>query len=74
MSKLFSSQEAANYLSVSPRSLSNARSSGTGIVIPFVKIGGAVKYKQSDLDNYIYSNTFIHTGESKIKRGVLINV
>lgn len=65
MSKLFSGQEAANYLSVSPRSLANARSTGTGIVIPFIKIGGAVRYKQSDLDNYIQDNTFNHTGESK---------
>ena len=67
MSKLFSGQEAANYLSVSPRSLSNARSSGTGIVIPYIKIGGAVRYKQSDLDNYIQANTFSHTGESNTK-------
>jgi hypothetical protein len=67
MSKLFSGQEAANYLSVSPRSLSNARSSGTGIVIPYIKIGGAVRYKQSDLDNYIQNHTFSHTGESKTK-------
>ncbi|MEO1945706.1 MAG: helix-turn-helix domain-containing protein [Candidatus Thioglobus sp.] len=65
MSKLLSGQEAANYLSVSSRSLSNARSSGTGIVIPFIKIGGAVRYKQSDLDNYIQANTFNHTGESR---------
>lgn len=65
MSKLLSGQEAANYLSVSSRSLSNARSSGTGIVIPFIKIGGAVRYKQSDLDNYIQSHTFSHTGETR---------
>jgi hypothetical protein len=67
MSKLLSGQEAANYLSVSSRSLSNARSSGTGIVIPYIKIGGAVRYKQSDLDNYIQNNTFSHTGESNTK-------
>jgi len=63
MTTLLNSQEAANYLTVSARSLSNARSSGTGIVIPFIKIGGSVRYRRSDLDEYIYTNTYSHTGE-----------
>ena len=68
MTTLLNSQEAANYLTVSARSLSNARSSGTGIVIPFIKIGGSVRYRRSDLDEYIYTNTYSHTGELRLRR------
>jgi excisionase family DNA binding protein len=68
MTTLLNSQEAANYLTVSARSLSNARSSGTGIVIPFIKIGGSVRYRRSDLDEYIYTNTYSHTGELRLGR------
>lgn len=68
MSPLLNSKEAAEYLSISSRSLANARSSCVGIVIPYVKIGGSVKYKQSDLVNYVDRNTYRHTGELKLDK------
>ena len=65
MHKLLNANQAADYLGISPKSLANSRWSGTGIVIPFVKIGGACRYKQSDLDKYIEERTFSHTGKAK---------
>jgi len=57
--------EAAERLRVSPRTLNNARSTGTGIVINFCKIGSRVFYKKSDVDAYVEKHTYIHTGQSK---------
>ena len=58
--------EAAKELRISPRTLNNARSTGTGIVIEFLKIGSRVFYKKSDVDAYIEKHTYIHTGQSKV--------
>ena len=57
------SKEAANQLGVSPGTLNNSRSTGTGIVIDFSKIGSRVLYKKSDVENYIKKHTYRHTGE-----------
>ena len=63
--KLFTTEQAAKELHISPRTLNNARSTGTGIIIPYRKIGSRVFYKQSDIETYIENNTFTHTGEVK---------
>jgi hypothetical protein len=63
--KLFTTEQAAKELHISPRTLNNARSTGTGIVIAYHKIGSRVFYKQSDIEAYIENNTFTHTGEVK---------
>ena len=67
--KLLTTEQAAKQLHISPRTLNNARSTGTGIVIPYHKIGSRVFYKQSDIKAYIENNTFNHTGESKNNSG-----
>ena len=61
--KLFTTAQAAKQLHISPGTLNNARSTGTGIVIAYRKIGSRVFYKQSDIEAYIEKNTFTHTGE-----------
>ena len=61
--KLLNTEQAAKQLHISPRTLNNARSTGTGIVIPYHKIGSRVFYKQSDIEAYIENNTLTHTGE-----------
>lgn len=58
-------EEVAKQLNISPRTLNNARSTGTGIVIEFLKIGSRVFYKKSDVDAYIEKHTYIHTGQCK---------
>jgi hypothetical protein len=55
--------EAAEQLRISPRTLNNARSTGTGIVINYHKIGSRIFYVKSDVDNYIKHRTYRHTGE-----------
>ena len=67
--KWLTTKEAAKHLRISPRTLNNARSTGTGIVIAYHKIGSRVFYKQSDIEAYIENNTFNHTGESKNNSG-----
>ena len=71
LDKLLTTEQAAKQLHISPRTLNNARSTGTGIVIAYHKIGSRVFYKQSDIETYIENNTFTHTGEA---RGLLDTV
>ena len=69
--KLLTTEQAAKQLHISPRTLNNDRNTGTGIVIPYHKIGSRVFYKQSDIEAYIENNTLTHTGEA---RGLLDTV
>ena len=65
LDKLLTTEQAAKQLHISQRTLNNARSTGTGIIIPYHKIGSRVFYKQSDIEAYIENNTFTHTGEAR---------
>jgi hypothetical protein len=60
-------KETADQLGLSPKSLANARCNGTGIKIPFIKMGtsGSIRYRQADIDAYMEANTYNHTGEVK---------
>lgn len=60
---LLTTEQAAQKLGISPRTLTNARSSGVGISIPYIKVGSRVFYKESSVDSYTENNTFIHTGQ-----------
>jgi hypothetical protein len=53
---LVSPEHAADYLSVTTRTLANWRSRGFPNV-PFSKIGRCVRYRLSDLDAYIAKNS-----------------
>ena len=68
LTALFDTHQVAEMLQVESKTLANSRSTGVGIgSIPFVKFGqnGAVRYKESDVLDYIEANTFKHTGEVK---------
>ena len=65
MGKLLTPKQTGEYLNLSEKTLANARWSGIGIKLPFLKLGHSVRYKQSDLDKYIKSNTHTNTGEAK---------
>ncbi len=56
-------KETAKELNISPGTLNNARSTGTGIVINFCKIGSRIFYDKSDIEDYIKQHTYRHTGE-----------
>jgi excisionase family DNA binding protein len=51
MCEMLSTEQAAEYCGVSPRTLEKRRSSGGGPV--FVKLGGSVRYKVEDLEAWI---------------------
>jgi len=68
LTALFDTHQVAEMLQVESKTLANSRSTGVGIgSIPFVKFGqnGAVRYRESDVLDYIEANTFKHTGEVK---------
>ena len=51
---LLTPQEAAAYRRASPSTLTKERCAGGGP--PFVKMGRSVRYRRSDLDNWIAAN------------------
>jgi hypothetical protein len=63
--KLLNTKQASELLNVNDKSLANSRHTGTGIQVPYIKMGKIVRYKLSDLQSYIEGNTFNHTGEVK---------
>jgi len=65
---LFNTQEAGEYLDISPQTLANSRSTGTGLKIDFLKVGGSIRYRKVELDKYLNEHTYQHTGQ--IKGGV----
>lgn len=60
---LYSTKEAARYLNLSYRTLEDWRLNGFGP--PFIRIGRRAMYRKCDLDLFIASRTFRHTGEAK---------
>ena len=64
--ELYSTKQVAKILGIQPKTLSNARSSGVGITIPFLKLGGGiVRYKKSEVESYLDAHSFNHNGEAK---------
>jgi len=63
--RLLTSTKASELLGITPKSLANSRYTGTGIDIPYIKLGKVVRYKESDIQTYIEANTFNHAGEAK---------
>ena len=64
-SGLLDTKQASDFLGVNDKSLANSRYTGTGIQIPYIKMGKIVRYRQSDLEAYIENNTLTHTGEAR---------
>jgi excisionase family DNA binding protein len=56
MSELFTSEQAANYLGVTSKTLAVWRCVGR-YNIPFVKVGRLVKYRKSELDAFLTCRT-----------------
>jgi hypothetical protein len=63
--KLLNTKQASELLNVNDKSLANSRHTGTGIQVPYIKMGKIVRYRLSDLQSYIEGNTLNHTGEVK---------
>jgi len=56
-SPLLTPEQAAEYLSVSTRTLANWRCIGSPN-IPWLKVGRCVRYRLSDLDTYLMGHTY----------------
>ena len=54
-------KQAAHYLAMSHQWLEISRHNGSGP--PYIKLGRAVRYKRSDLDEYMTSARRQHTAE-----------
>jgi len=65
--RLLSTKQASEFLGLNEKSLANSRYTGTGMEIPYIKLGKIIRYRLSDLESYIENNTFNHTSETKIK-------
>lgn len=66
--KLLTPKQAGDLLNISEVTLANSRSTGTGITIAFIKLSNkAIRYRESDIESYIDSHTYSHTGEIKAK-------
>lgn len=54
---LLSSAEVAKLLNIHPVTLRKSRSKGT-LPLPFIRIGGSVRYREEDIHNFLSSNTY----------------
>ena len=63
--RLITPEEASEILGVTAKSLSNSRYTGTGLQVPYIKLGKIIRYKESELETYIEANTHQHTGKAK---------
>ena len=66
MKQLANNSVAANHLGIAAATLQYWRTTGAQ-KIPFIKVGGRVFYRISDLDQWLVENTFSHTGEYSTK-------
>lgn len=58
MSRLLTTQQAAERLGLRPQTLANWRSSGEGPGLPWVEIGPrCIRYKPEDLERFISKRT-----------------
>ena len=62
--RLLAENEAAKYLGINPGTLSVWRSSGR-YHIPYIKVGGRVRYRLSDLEEWLESRTTDKAGVQK---------
>ena len=67
--ELLTTKQVATVLGLKAKTIVNARYTGMGINIPFIKIGssGAVRYKKYELESYLDENTFQHNDETKVE-------
>jgi DNA-binding transcriptional MerR regulator len=66
MNQLANNSQAAECLGIAAATLQYWRTTGAQ-KIPFIKVGGRVMYRISDLDKWLDDHTFSHTGEYSTK-------
>ena len=66
MQQLANNSKAAERLGIAAATLQYWRTTGAQ-KIPFIKVGGRVMYRISDLEKWLDQNTFTHSGEYPTK-------
>jgi len=66
MKQLANNSAAAEHIGIAAATLQYWRTTGSQ-KIPFIKVGGRVMYRISDLDKWLDDRTFSHTGEYTTK-------
>jgi DNA-binding transcriptional MerR regulator len=66
MKQLANNSKAAERLGIAAATLQYWRTTGAQ-KIPFIKVGGRVMYRISDLEKWLDQNTFTHSGEYPTK-------
>jgi len=66
MKQLANNSTAAGHIGIAAATLQYWRTTGAQ-KIPFIKVGGRVMYRISDLDKWLDDHTFSHTGEYATK-------
>lgn len=59
---LLTPRQAADILGVRTQTLALWRVTGKH-GLPFIKVGASVRYRQSDLENWLRGRTHVHTGQ-----------
>jgi len=67
MNPLLSQRDAARLLSLSTRTLERMRVSGLGP--RFIKLGNSVRYRETDLEQWIASRSVASTSEKEMQNG-----
>ena len=62
---LLTPEAASEILGVTEKSLANSRYTGTGLQVPYIKLGKIIRYKESELEAYIEANTHQYIAEAK---------
>jgi len=60
---LLTAPETAQYLRCSLRTLDRERADGSGI--PYVRIGGRIRYRRADIDAFVKAHLRGHASEAK---------
>ena len=66
MKQLVNNSAAADHMCIAGATLQYWRTTGAQ-KIPYIKVGGRVMYRISDLDKWLEERTFSHTGEYPTK-------
>jgi DNA-binding transcriptional MerR regulator len=66
MKQLANNSAAAEHIGIAAATLQYWRTTGSQ-KIPFIKVGGRVMYRISDLDKWLDDRTFSHPGEYTTK-------
>lgn len=67
VNKLYTSETLAELLAVSSRTIRRERSEGR---LPFVRIRGQIRYRESDVRAYLERNAFEPEGKSSVRAGL----